>query len=178
MSNQIPSNSTANVISNITNIPLGTSSVDLMAYAESLLVREYDEQMKDMAFKIKTSSALKKAYRERKKNINEFLTRDSKDGKVKLLQAEYDFLLNRVEYQWDPSMYDGMGGVKEYINGKENLSAISNKGYTEVTTTNTSNIIAANESAEWHGDPHFNDADSKNTGFNHTDWDFRWDHAE
>lgn len=165
--------SNATFISSITNTTVPSSCTDLMAYVEMLLVQEYDAQMKDMAEDIKINNRLKQAYREHKINVNNFLTYEQNDdGEVKLTAEEYELLNSQPDYRWDSELNDGQGGVIDYESTSEDIAATSNASYVDVTYDGDE-VVAANESAEVHGDPHFNDADSATVGMNHTDWDFQ-----
>ncbi len=164
--------SNATYVSSLTNTTVPASSTDLMAYVELLLVQDYDQQMKDMANSIKINNRLKQSYREHKIAVNNLLNKEQDDGKVELTAEEYNLLNNQPDYRWDTSLNEGAGGVADYSTSSEEIASISNTNYIDVDY-NGGEVVAANESAEFHGDPHFNDADSAAVGMDHTDWDFQ-----
>ncbi|MDO8518801.1 MAG: hypothetical protein Q7T11_01400 [Deltaproteobacteria bacterium] len=151
---------------------LGNSPVDLMAYVETLLIQDYNDQMREMAFDIKQKTRIKQAYREHKIKVNNLLSKEQNDGKVNLTAEEYALLNGQPDYRWDESMNDGAGGVRDYNPANTDISSISNSQYVEAHYNGT-NVVAPNQTATWHGDPHFNDADSAQVGMDHHDWDFQ-----
>lgn len=162
--------SNATYVSSISNASVGgASATDIMSYVETLLVQEYDSQMKDMATSIKLNNRIKEAVRNYKTKINELLNKTQKDGKVELSQSEYDILNYQPDFRWDSEMYNGTGGVRDYAASDTDIAAITNQHYVDADFSGP-NLIAANQTASWEGDPHFYDADG--TGKNH-DWDFQ-----
>lgn len=159
-----------NVFSSVTNLPIGEDPIAIITYAETLLLKDYNDQLKDHAQGIKISTSLKAAYRNHKMKINDILNKEQKDGKIKLTAAEYNLLNSRPDFRYDPDLYgEGMGGVRDYSNDRTDIFAITNNGYAEVNFDNEGNPVAANQTAGWWGDPHFSDAD----GNGGTDWDFQ-----
>lgn len=142
------------VFSSLTSLPIGNNPIELMSYVEMLLVSDYDAQMKDLAENIKRATKLKEAYRQHKSALNDLLGKErvgeDKD-KVELTTEGLALLESNPEYGWDQTMYEGIGGV----------------------TTTYTDEVAANEQADYEGDPHFNDADSAAVGFGSSDWDFQ-----
>lgn len=161
------------IISSFNHLPIGSSPTDLMAYVETLLIQDYDDQMRDIANSIKINNRLKQAYREHKIKVNDLLGKEQKDGEVELNPSELNLLNSKPDFLYDESMNDGAGGVKDYNTGTEDVFAISNQDYIEEGFDNDETPIAANETAGWWGDPHFFDADGVNKGEGATDWDFQ-----
>lgn len=146
--------------SSISHLPIGGNITDIMAYVELMLVQEYDAQLKDLADTIKQNTRLKEYYRNDKKKLNELLNNEKKGDKFILNKAENDLLENRPKYQWDATKYNGLGGVNSNHTEKTDISSISNNDYRE-TTFDHDQLVAANETFFWHGDPHIGDPDGQ-----------------
>ncbi len=159
--------SNATYMSSISNSAAGGgNATDIMSYVETLLVQEYDSQMKDIGNTLKINNRIKEAIRNHKAKINELLNKGQKDGKVDLNTSELNLLNSKPDFRWDSEMYAGQGGVRDYA---ASSATITNQHYADASF-NGASLIAANQMASWEGDPHFYDADG--TG-KESDWNFQ-----
>lgn len=160
------------VVSGLTNVRIDSNPSDILAYAQTLLVADYNDQMKAYAKDIKSSIQLKEAYRQHKIQINNLLSKDQdKDGQVSLNANEYNLLNSKPNFRLDPDNESGNPVVSYSSDGQE-IDHVSNQEYLAAGQAGGPPIAGGLE-ADWHGDPHFNDARSAPTGYNHSDWDFQ-----
>lgn len=156
--------SQANFSSSITNLPIKSSVIDLMSYVEMLLVQDYDEQLKSMADSIKINTSLKKAYRNHKMKLNDFLSLEQNDGKVELNQTQFDILNSDPDFRWDKNLFDKSGGVKDY--NKKESKIFKNPDYKNNNKLSLHDNIASNEMAQWSGLFDIKDPDGGKWHFN------------
>lgn len=147
----------------------GNSGVDVSLYVQLLLVKDYDDQLKDSAKQIKISTKLKEAYRRQKQTISELYGKDKdKDGKVELTRAELALLESEPTFAWNKDAYGGQGGAETRY---KNTPVDWQHGSYEKTDYNLGageTAVAVNENAYTTGDPHFGDPDLKGGS-----WDFQ-----